>query len=274
MSFFCKYKNGVILAVSFLLLVNNSASGKEFVITARVIETPPYSYIENGKWQGLNIDLYRALVETAGFNLEYIQQPWSRSFRNLKTGKLHLTAFLTPSPERAKYTHFIGPHAVDEIRVYLHKNYKHEKLESVDDMITLSLKAGLKFGLQQDYVVSEEFDKRFQNDESLRASMSIHVGLGDGLRMVNLGRLIGIIETKTNGDYNIKMNSVRYRDVIDSGFTLASTDVYFGVSKTLPGAVVRALSQANAQLINAGIYKKIMSDWVGSSESVNKAVGD
>ena len=253
----------IIFAVSFMLLMHSSVNAKKYSIVARVSDTPPFSYQENGKWYGISVDLYRAMVEKAGFELKLIQEPWSRSFRSLKNGDIHLNSYLTRSQEREKYLHFIGPHTVDEIGIFIHKSFEQAKIDSIDDMIDLSSEFDLKFGLQHDYFISEEFQNRYNKEKALRASILAHVGLGDGLRMVGTRRLIGVIEPRSNGNYNIKINNLLYKDIIDSGFVIARTEVYFGVSKALPESIISALEQANQILLNERAYETILAKWIG-----------
>ncbi len=232
-----------------------------YEIITRVEEAEPFTFKKDGQWVGLNIDLYRALLAETEYTAVRSHWPWSRAFRNMRSGKLHIIAFLTPSKERDEYMHFIGPHAVEEMSVFINKKYQKLPLDSFDSMIVNCNKTGLTYGLQQDYFVSNEFKNRYDNDESLRRCISNIVGTINGLKLVNNGRLMGIIESRIAAGYNITFNQDKYKNVVYSGFSIVKTDVYFGLSKKLPDEVVNTLSAANQILIKNGTYEKILQKW-------------
>ncbi len=237
-----------------------SATASEKILS-RVGEAPPFSFNVDGVYKGINIELYNALVETAGLTVEQKSMPWSRSIKNLADGKMHLMAFLTPSDDRDKVMHFIGPHSVEEFSLFINRKYSKTNIDSLDAMIALSKKTGLKFGLQQDYLVSEAFHQRYRSDSSLRQAMEIHVGGLQFLRMVHMGRMIGLLEPRTETSYRIRENPSEFSNVVFSGFSISKNDVFFGVSKKLSGEVVQRLQIANKKLIENGTYNIINQRW-------------
>ncbi len=235
----------------------------ETTITARVnnADDNAYTFVENGEWQGITIDFYRALIEGSSYKINYKSVPWSRVFQELKNGRTHIIPFLTPTDERKKNLYLIGPHSNEKMVVFVNQKFKNEKLSNIDDMIILAKKTGLKFGLQNNYFVSKEFHQQLENNHELRDAIYRHPDTGSPLKMVSRGRLLGLIETRFELNYKVKKFPELYSNVIDSGLVLSRKDVYFGVSKSLPESVVDRLRKTNKRLTDDGTYTKFNIKW-------------
>ena len=192
------------MTATFLFISTAGLSSQEIIV--RVNNGMPYSDLVNGQWIGVNVDLYTALVEKAGFTVKYAQQPWSRGLKNLKTGKMHIMAFVTPTEKRRKFMHFIGPHAKEEIALFVHKNYFGMDYNTIDDQIALSNKVTRQIGHNINYSVTPEFDKRLKDDDKLRYVIAFHAQASDTLRMVQTDRLLGIIDTRIDIEYRLMAN--------------------------------------------------------------------
>lgn len=237
----------------------SAGSGSEEVLIARVNEFHPFSFQENGEWQGIHIESYRALAKEANIKIEFRNIPWSRAMKDL-TNKPIMIAQLTPTPERKKIMHFIGPHDREEMIIGMSKEHLNYEIKKLDDLAALCRITGRKIVYQQDVFYSKEFNERIEGDSEFSKYFERRVSYDTVMKMVEMGRILGFLEEKPALLYRIK-NKHSSDSVAIHPYVLSSSDVYFGVSKTVSDSIVRKLYEANERLLSNGTYKKILNNW-------------
>lgn len=98
----------IVLLVSILL-----AAGAEAVPERlNVVYTDwfPYTYSENGRASGFELEIFQAVTDEMGIRAEYARYPWKRCLLHLKTGKADALVSLIKTPDRAIFTHFPEAH--------------------------------------------------------------------------------------------------------------------------------------------------------------------
>jgi polar amino acid transport system substrate-binding protein len=220
----------------------------------------PLYFQENGEWVGTNVEGYKALMEEAGIEYKLEVIPWSRAMYMEANGDPIIVGQLTQTEARKKNMHFIGPHSKEEMVLSIHKAYKNMTVKSLDDIVKICKKSGLKVKYQKDVFISEAFHKRIEEDKEFRSHFEESVDISTSGKMVTHGRIVGLIDSK--GSIVFRKNTQKdYKDVYMTLYVLSANDVYFGVSNKLPAYLIKKLDDANKRVTAKGIYNKIMKKW-------------
>ncbi len=247
----------ILFFIAVLSFLTNNANTEELI--ARVNEWPPFYYTENGEWVGISVDTYDALCREAGVAINYTVLPWSRAMREMKTKSI-MVANLTPTDERKKIMHFIGPHRTETLVLAIAREYQYARIENLDDLAVLAKKTGKRISYQQDVFYSKEFNNKIENDIEFSRHFRKMVTTDPLVKLICAGRLLGGFEDVATASYMI--NKLKMKDKVSiHSFVVNKTDNYVGVSKTVSKMTIKKLQDANQKLLNNGTYKKIEKKW-------------
>lgn len=247
-----------IWLVGFCFILHGFAGAEELV--ARVNDSPPSYFQQDGKWVGINVDAYQALLREAGVPFVLQQYPWSRALEMMKTKPMMMSG-LTPTEERKQFMHFIGPHGKEEMIFVVHKAHAEAGIKSLDDLAYLAKKTGKKIYYEQDAFYSDEFNERVEKDAQFKQYFEESASYTSMLDMVQAGRILGYLDEKTLVLYQLKIRDKPKDNIAIHPFLVSSTDIYFGVSKTVSGEIYRKLQSANEKLLANGTYRQIIKKW-------------
>jgi polar amino acid transport system substrate-binding protein len=199
------------------------------ILRLRVTEYAPASYRDaNGQWTGLDVELARAMVEKAGFKLEFVELPFSRGLMELEDGTSQLMANLSQTPERAQFMAWIGPERTTKMGLVVKEGNEQWPIKTLDDLVTLCTEKKTNFGIQKDVFYSNEFNTRMQDPNFSRCFEYVADGELNPEKVLN-ARILGFFEETHNMRYQIASNP-RYKGLALHAFILNSEEVYFGVS--------------------------------------------
>jgi polar amino acid transport system substrate-binding protein len=85
-------------------------------------ELPPYYVFKNGQWEGQGISIFKDIATKLGCKLKIIEVPWGRALEMLKDGELSVMTNLTYTVDRSRYLKFIGPHAHENLVLFIKKD--------------------------------------------------------------------------------------------------------------------------------------------------------
>lgn len=107
------------------LAIEFSAEEQTFLDRAQTIKVhnetgwPPFNFYENGKAQGISIDVMNRVAELTGLRINYISGPtWEEFISMVKAGDLDVMLNIIDLPERREYLQFTGPYAQSLTGVY------------------------------------------------------------------------------------------------------------------------------------------------------------
>ena len=239
----------------------NNLRAEEVLIAKSHENWPPVYWQEkDGSWKGENIEMYEALFKEAGVSYIFKPIPWARALKGLETGECHVMSLLTPTEERKKSMHFLGPHEKEEMALIVSDEYKDTRIENLDELTLITRKSGKKIGIQKGAFYSIEFNERLKNDPEFTSHFYEMTNTKSLMKMVVGKRLLGYIEVKLFLAWQIKSNP-EYKGLVIHNFILSSTDVYFGVSKKLDPVTFNKLKNANQRLLDNGTYGRIAAKW-------------
>lgn len=244
-----------------LSFVSAPISAEELI--GRVNEWPPFYFKQDGKWVGSNVDAYMALSRESGVKIVLKMIPWSRAMKEIKDKPI-IIGQLNPTEERGKIMHFIGPHTTEDVVIGIDARYLDEKIDNLDDLAALARKTGKKIGYQQDVFYTEEFNKRVLADLDFRKHFEKKAVYETIIKMVEAGRLAGFLNEKITLVHYLKRKKSDFMAI--HPYLLNSSDVYFGVSRSISADTLAKLVEANKRLIDSGVYKDIDKKWASLEE--------
>ncbi|MCP4348299.1 MAG: amino acid ABC transporter substrate-binding protein [Desulfobacterales bacterium] len=250
----------ILVLVLISCTVNQVFAQKTLKI--RVTDWPPHYYQDKyGNWTGLDVELVKALVETAGFKAKFVERPWSRAFLQLKKGDLHLMANLELRPERTEYLHYIGPEHPQVMILCVKKKNQSFSIKSLDDMVTVSNREKKKFGYQQDIFYSSEFDLKMKMEPEFKKCFENITKAEFNLRKTGKGRILGFFDLAFSLAYRIE-NDPAFKELALYKYILSRTYAFYGVSKK--GVEIQdvvKLYEAYEKLITEGTIQRIRNKW-------------
>ena len=250
----------VVCALSFFCISNGFAGES---ITGRVTDWAPYYYTDNGEWNGICVDAYKALTQEAGIELVIKHLPWSRAIKYLKFMPI-MVGNMTLTDERREFMYFFGPHHQEIMGLVISTKYKNEIITSLDDLAALAKRTGNTVVFKQDVFYSEEFNSRIESDPDFAINFSKKVTkISDSIRLVAEDRYLGLLEDKSGLTYVVKSKKMTDKVYVHD-FVLSQSDVYLGVSKTISAGMYKKLKAADERLKKRGAYKLIQNKWISS----------
>jgi ABC-type amino acid transport substrate-binding protein len=236
-----------------LFLAANVYAAEECIIKLRVNESPPsYFKDSSGNWTGFVVEQGNAVIKAAGCKAEYRKAPWGRGLLLLEEGEIDMMGIMSITEERKKFTHFIGPHHFEIIRLVVAKDSNHhiEKHEDIKNLPKkIMLEPGTYYGEEMAKLVKDEsFAKNVQ--------WTSHVGLTPSIiEKVTLGRVSGFLSYVTPGA--LKKVTLKYHP-----FVINADPVYFGVSKkSVDPLILKRLQEAVERLKARGEFEKILKKY-------------
>lgn len=249
-------------AASFLLLALVAApplaARAETITAASDVGLPPFAFSgDDGKYQGIDMDIAAALSEQIGATIKVIDQPWSTTYPGLHAKKFDIVLSpATVSAERAKAMLFVEPYG-DAVYGFLAK--KGAKISTVDDLRgkTIAVNKGNLF----DRWLTENQSKyswtvnRF--DKTSDAAAAVAAGQADAAMMYVAA-----------AGWMSKQNP----DLAPAAFTINKGEVY-AYSVRLDDKDLRArLDHGMECLKKSGKLAEIFKKWTGLDPLPNGAV--
>ncbi len=250
-----------ILVILFILCNAYQVSAQK-TLKIRVTDWPPHYYQDkDGNWTGLDVELAKVLVETAGFKAKFVKLPWSRGLYQLKKGELHLMTNLELRPERTEYLHYIGPEHPQVMILVVKNENRSLSIKKLDDMVTICNKEKKRFGYQQDIFYSSEFDLKMKTEPEFKKCFHNITKAEFNLRKTQKGRILGFFDLSFSLAYRIKYDPA-FKELALYPYIISRTYAFYGVSKK--GVEIHdvvKLYVAYEKLISNGTIEHIRKRW-------------
>lgn len=150
----------------------------------------PYNYRENGRFQGIDIDILDTAAQRIGVSFAYVPLPWRRALLAFVNGEGDGLFQLTPTEDRARTWRMVGPLRQTVIVVVTRADGVHAP-QSIADL------RGLRVGVVRGFTYGESFDRAafFTRESSLDEQTS--------LRKLLLGRVDVAVIGRANARFII-----------------------------------------------------------------------
>lgn len=212
---------------------------------------PPYEFINtDGKPDGFNVELTRAIADVMGMDVTFQLGGWSEMRNALQTGAVDLLQGMSQSEAREKEVDFSLPHAMVNHAIFGRRD--SPQINSFDQMNGKSV-AVHNGGIMHDYLR----EKRFNGELYLTQTPA------DALRMVAAGKADYAIVAIVPGTYLIR--ELKLTNLMPMVRNVATQRYGYAVKK----GNLTLLSQMNeglAILRKTGRYNQIYNKWLGVLE--------
>lgn len=205
---------------------------------------PPYSYLDNGKPTGFDIELIEAIAEAMGFDVQIELLPWSEARQRLDSGEADVIAGMAHYETRDPFYDFSIPTAKVYFDLFVRYNSRIHSLEDARDKAILVQEGGV----MQDFLASS----------GLTANIIPMTNVQDALWALNLGDYDTALLNRIQGLYFIE--TLNFDRIEPVGITISPFDYGFAVRQ----GNADLLNELNAGLITIkaqGDYDEIYEKW-------------
>jgi len=211
---------------------------------------------EQGKWQGIEIDIISELVKRSGFTYTVIDNlDWNSAFTALRRGEIDMMPTLSFTTERQKNIHFLGISGYEEIVLITLKD-SQVNINDFDDF----LESNYSFGLVKNVLYSHDFNRRLLSDSKFKEKFYFTNALDTRVKLVKNKRIIGFLYRKHSAIDNFK-NNIDFKGLKSIDLPVFKPEpIYLGIRNTLPFNVIQKLQDSYKQLVEEGIISKLFKE--------------
>jgi polar amino acid transport system substrate-binding protein len=221
-----------------------SADKKEFQYAMSGLYKP-FNFKENGKLEGFDVEIGKALAEKMGMKAVPVTNPWETIIQGLQAKKYDaIIGSMTVTDERKKSVNFTNTYYKSGAQIFV--------AESKQDIKSAADLKGKRIGVVKASSYKElalqntDKDKVVEYDSDITALMDLPTG-----------RLDAVITDQMVGFPIIKEGAIKIKDV---GEPLSQDDQAIAVRKE-DKELLDKLNKALEEIIKDGTYEKISNKW-------------
>lgn len=216
---------------------------------------PPYNFKDNGKLQGISIDLLLLMFKKLNVkqtSADLHLKPWARGY-NALLAKSNTCLFSTVrTEEREALFSWVGPIAATSISLLARKD-KKIKISSVQDL------SKYKIGVVRDDVGEQLLLKAGVNVANLDQIGGVNV-LAQSIKKLNKGRFDLLAYDDEVAFWIIKKQGFD-PDSYETVYTLKKGQLYYACNKKVSQLLIQKLQQALDELKEEGLYQQIIDNY-------------
>lgn len=239
-----------MISAMLLLAAPKAVASGDTDIVWGFSDYPPFKYVEDGNYKGIDVLLMQEITRRLGLTLKYYECPFKRCLELMKTGAIDFMTAIGLREERKAYVEFVFPPYNEKNAkvLYLKKN-SGVRIDSYEDMY--KYKVGVKNGVS--------YFPRFDGDKKINKEVVNEAEIN--LRKVEQGRIDAAMNTEIQMDYLIIKHG--FDGVFEkSGFRDESGMDFIGISKKSKFAARKSEFEAIvADLVKAGRTKAIVGEF-------------
>ena len=206
---------------------------------------PPYSFLQNGRAQGLDNDLMRALAENMGYQVQFELSNISDAETKLANGKLDVIGGLATIDQPGQSIIFGAPHSLITYDLFVRKDSEIRSISDSQANVIIIIRS------------AETKDLLEKNGYS--GHIVYAENASEALTWLASGFYDGAILDKIQGYYLI--DQLKLRNIQPVGNSLGEENYGFVVSSENRNLLLK-MNQAQAVLETSGAYETILSNWL------------
>jgi PAS domain S-box-containing protein len=210
---------------------------------------PPYSFIEQGKPNGFDIEILQAIAQAQGLELQIEMLSWNDARQKLESGEVDLIAGMSYSDERSKIYDFTIATTQISFDIFTRRGSPIHSIADLQDK-TIIVQQG---GLMQEWLAQQTFPHKLLLVQDMpQALEALSIGQGD-CALLNKNQALYLTE---------KYGTVK---VVPVGLSLSPQDYAIAVKK---GNIelLTILNEGLNIIRNNGEYHRIHEKWFGIYE--------
>ena len=175
-------------------------------------------------WAGIDYQLTKNLLSTAGCSFKIIEMPWARSLEALAFGEIDMMLNVTKTKEREEKFYFIGPFRIESIVLAIKESSKI-KLNKIEDILKLDKPIAIqRKGFYGDAI------QRLVDDPKNKTHFIQVTDNESKVALLKLGRISGFLEEKRNLMIG-NTATPRFEGIWYAPFIIHQSPVYYAFSK-------------------------------------------
>jgi signal transduction histidine kinase/ActR/RegA family two-component response regulator len=255
-----KIKVFSIIWMSSLLLssfwIDNTVSQEAIPLTARKLivgselDYPPFALVNNqGEADGFSVDLFKAVAQVMGLNIEFRVGAWNEVRHALEQGEIDALPLVSYSEEREKVFDFTTPYLGDDAAIFIRAGDKpiHSEVELYNKTVIV-----MQADATHDYLLKQPAHKHLILAKTVAEAMRrLSAGEGD---CTLVPRLVGLLTAKKFNLTNLKI----------TGPLIIVHGRGYGFAVKEGNEILRATLNQGLSIIKAtGQYDAIYDHWFG-----------
>ena len=217
-------------------------------------EWKPFQYLNaQGKIDGLQIELLRAVTNEIGCNLSFVKGSWAQLLSQIKLGQVDIIANATETEERLEHALFSKPYRTDTFAIYVRSN-ERDKYEF--GSIKQLKRSKFRLALTHGYLYGEEIES-WKNDPIYKPFISYANLNQENFRRLLNGEIDGFIEDPMVVSYLIRSNELKNRVSALSFSMLGLESSYMFSKKSVPSLTVERFNQALTKIKKLPKYQSV-----------------
>lgn len=196
---------------------------------------PPFNFQENGKLQGISVDLLEKVWEKMGLDLNksIIKiLPWTEGYQNVLDEKDTVLFAMARSPQREQLFKWAGPIAPFKTVIFAKKD-RNIQIVSSEDL--KKYKIGV---IRDDNAIQMLSDNGIKEEDLIIENTSTPI-----IDMLENGSLDAWAHGEIAGLWLIQQSGNNASD-FSKPYVLGLTDAYYGFNKETPDSIVQSFQQA------------------------------
>lgn len=217
----------------------------------------PYQYqSSDGELTGLDIEMVKAVFDSQGKSLKFLQLPWKRHLDNLESGHIDLAASASKTPEREQFAYFSDPYRTESAALFIRKTDQDKyQFSSLQDIIGTDFSLAVTRG----YYYGEEFSQLMENPDFRKQVQEVNDNQLAQRQLVR-GRVDGFLEDPIAATVELEEEGVA--DQVVNILDIYSDGIYVMFSKkTKTEADVESFNKGLSEIRRSGVYDEIMAKY-------------
>lgn len=246
------------LACLLSLMAASSALAQP-VVVASDENLPPFSFVENGKVKGVDVDMLREAARRTHVELDIQPMPWKRVLQALRQGEVPLAMPLFRTPEREAFADYLAPVHVSMMGLFVRRD-RVFAYNGVDDLL------GKRLGVMRGFAMQDELDAAIKAG---RVQVEEGTTVGQNIGKLILGRVDVFINNVASTYYQLRATPAAAQIVLLPVLLQEHRPAFLAASRAARAAGkpgVEALGKALQQQMQDGTYQKIVAVYTGQLE--------
>ncbi|AQZ50257.1 diguanylate cyclase [Martelella mediterranea] len=213
-----------------------------------IIDYQPFSYLENGRGQGLAVDLAQYISASTGLSFEPVYDNWAKLLQRFKSGDLDIITNISHTEERSEFTLFSDEYHRIPNAVFVRSGFgPYRDIADLD---------GKRIGIGRDIYYADAVSARFDDVRQFDGQEALIHALADGeidAAIASLSNGNSII--RRDGLINIQIGGEFLMDGVER------EDLRFGVSPKYP--YLESIIDRSLASIPLARWQEMENRWLG-----------
>ncbi|MBN8223118.1 MAG: transporter substrate-binding domain-containing protein, partial [Spirochaetes bacterium] len=238
----------------FFYLTRPAAADNNVIVYGADEAFRPYEWFsDDGKLEGFQIELMRAIAEKSGRRVNFVTGAWNSIRSDFIDGKVQVVSMFD-QPVRHEYADFSKPHSVLASEIFIRRGSK--------PIVSLAELNGKEI-IQQAGALSTEYLRT----QAIRYTSIPVRDPFEAMRLLASGKHDCVITTQVGGRYALQ--KLGLTGIISTGQPILASNVAFAVRKG-NAEILRWLNDGIDKVRADGTYEELYQKWFGEAQQLRK----